>query len=258
VDDLLHRFVAGLYDAFGVWLALVGVVVVMVVVVLRPVWREQTLRMSVRAAAAQLRRSRRQAELHRLRSRARHLAVAAQRALLAARDRRADWLTEGHAAEMAWQAFEAADADARRAIRADAFWRLNHEPGGEELDARRRLLRRLVLDAHALGDVSTWQLCQVLAERDGWSVRRPPADLDGMLRRAVRDHRWNVYRQAVAAERAAWEAAEAARGVQAKLAGEASAASAEVDRVRRAVRDSVRPSRRRTGAAGWRARPAPG
>ena len=246
-----NHFLDGLWQALGVWFVLIALTASLVTFVLAPLWREQAFRFWVRAAAGRLRRVRFRAEARRLHAHARRASERARLAATARQERRAAWWSVERNVDAAWSAFEAADADARRVLRAYGYGLLSEDDDGDDVAARRRVLRRLATEARARGDLSIRQLSEVRLERDPWDPRRPLADLETMLRCAIRDHRWHLYRRAAAAEREAWHEAESASETTSTLMREAvAAAAAEL-----AHQPQRAPYRGQGSTANWQARP---
>jgi hypothetical protein len=148
------------------------------------------------------------------------MAVAADRAAVTARRRRAEWEDAQEAVGAAWAAYEEADGAARRTAAACAFpTPARRRRPGENID-RERYLHSAATAACRRHEISIRQLNEALAHR-GWNPRLHPVVQEAALRNATREHRLTAWRQAVAFERRAWTTAEAAADALRSLRDEA-------------------------------------
>ncbi len=226
METALRSVLVDMPQAAGIWLLLLAVAVVAAAALMAPRHRE--------AAAPDA--DPEPGEAHRY---ADEIAVAAERAARTAARRRADWARAERAVDTAWRAFEEADRAGRRAASAAAFVGPDSDPTPAEYAERERFLHRTATAACRRGELPIGRLAAVLAHRDGWDPARHPAVQQAALCRAVRDARLAEYREATAAERRAWHAADLAAAALRSLRDEAFAA-----RVRA---DTDRPA----GAADW-------
>jgi hypothetical protein len=153
------------------------------------------------------------------------VAVAADRATVTARRTRLAWEGARDAVEDAWQAFDLADRAATRAAQAAAFALPPCSPTAAELADRERYLHRTATAACRRHELSIRELNDVLAHRRGWDPRLPPGQQEALLRRAVRNRLFVVYREADRAERVAWHAAGVASAAMCSLRAEARSAA---------------------------------
>jgi hypothetical protein len=156
------------------------------------------------------------------------LATAAARAGVSADKRQAEWEAAQRAVDTAWQAYEDAEAAAKRAVRAAAFPVPETPLTPSEYADRERYLHRAAQAAQARGDFSTDQLIDALSHRNGFDPRLHPFEQDALLRRLARDEKLRVYQKMAAAERAAWREAELASAARRSLDREAEAAARNV------------------------------
>ena len=148
---------------------------------------------------------------------------AVQEAAAAAGRRRTEWLAAQEAVEQAWTAYEEADQAARRISAGTAFPLMSRRrKPGENVD-RERYLHRAATELCRTHDLSIAQLNDVFAHR-GWNPRLHPVQQEAMLHDAVRAHRLEAYRRAVAVEQSAWRGAEAAADALRDLRAEAAGA----------------------------------
>ncbi|NJC73909.1 hypothetical protein HC031_29975 [Planosporangium thailandense] len=192
-----YSLLIGARDAIGVWAVLVALAAMGFALMHGPRWREHILRARIRSSAARLRRDRYEAQ-HRC---AQELAAAAANAAVTAHRRRTAWADTHAAAEKAWQAFEAADLAARRAVEAAAV-------------------------ATAYANQS---------HPEDTDLSRHPAVVEMRQRLATRDHLLRAYLDASAAERVAWRAADLAAAAKTSLATEALTAATRVRQHRPAI-----------------------
>ncbi|MEV4809846.1 hypothetical protein [Micromonospora avicenniae] len=153
------------------------------------------------------------------------VAVAAERATATAQRRRSEWLAAQEAVEVAWQAYEAAEADVRRLSAAAAMPLPRTARTPSEYVDRERYLHRAALDAYWQRELSVEQLSDVFAHRNGWDPRLHPVEQELVLRRAVRDNLLARHQAAREQEQAAWREAERAVAAARSLREEAFAAT---------------------------------
>jgi hypothetical protein len=228
--SVMRQFELIMHRALVTELGLVGFVVVIVAVMLAPEARRRLCETAVRMGAARLRRVRHAAEAADLARYAEEIAVAAQRAEVTAERRHHEWVAAQHRRDAAWQAYEGADAAARRAREAAAY--PPPESGGtpEDLAANGRFLRRAVTEAYQRAELSADQVADALSHRNGWDPGRHRCELEVLLRRAVWQRLLAAYRTAAQMERAAWHAADTAAAGRRCLADEAFAVAQRVGR----------------------------
>ncbi|MEO3929587.1 hypothetical protein ABGB07_37880 [Micromonosporaceae bacterium B7E4] len=169
-------------------------------------------------------------ELHRY---AEEVAVAAERSTVTAQRRRDEWLAAQEAVETAWQAYEAADAAARRVTAAAVLPEPRTPRTPAEYADRERFLHRAAMVACTRQELTVLQLSDALANRNGWDPRRHPAEQEIVLRRAARDSLLAAHRAAEERERAAWRDAEVAAAAARSLREEAFAAASRAAQLRR-------------------------
>ncbi|MEU4688389.1 hypothetical protein [Actinoplanes sp. NPDC023714] len=141
----------------------------------------------------------------------------------AAERRRAEWVAAQEAVDAAWTAYEEAETAARRIGAATAFPLMSRRRKPGENADRQRYLHRAATELCRTQDLSIGQLNDVFAHR-GWNPRLHPVQQEAVLHGAVRAHRLEAYRKAVALEQAAWRGAEAAAETLRDLRAEAAAA----------------------------------
>ena len=113
MNSVIVDFVHGLLQAAAIWLALLAVAVIALSIMLgRP--KRERLPEEHRARGALLKRARLSAQYEQLERFAGEVSVAAERAAAIAERRRKEWLTVQSHAQIAWEAYEACDAEARR------------------------------------------------------------------------------------------------------------------------------------------------
>jgi hypothetical protein len=184
------------------------------------------------------------------------VAVAAGRAEQTAARARAAWVSTQDEAESAWQAYDRADAEARRLARTAGLPEPHTPQTPAEYADRERYLHRAAMAACAHSELSAVDLTRVLAHR-GWDPRRHPVEQELRLRRAIADGLRAAERAAAARERAAWHAAEQAATAAASLRAEALAAAERAAALRprtaalrpRAATAAGAPARYRVGVA---------
>lgn len=182
--------------------------------------------------------------------------VAAERAAATARRRRAEWLAAQEAAEEARQAYEAADAEARRLARAAAFPLSDTARTPAEYAFRERHLHRIALRAYRRGHLSVEQFVAVLAGANGWDPRRHPAEQELILARVVRDNLRLRYRVAAERERLAWYEADRAAAAALSLRDEAARAAEQAHWIRQRIAQTASRRAVRKRAALTHPRPA--
>jgi hypothetical protein len=141
----------------------------------------------------------------------------------AAERRRAEWAVAQDAVDAAWTAYEQAEAGARRIGSATAFPLMSRRRKPGENADRQRYLHRAATELCRTQDLSIAQLNDVFAHR-GWNPRLHPVQQEAALHAAVRAHRLEAYRRAVAEEQSAWRGAEAAAETLRDLRAEAATA----------------------------------
>ncbi|BBH63767.1 hypothetical protein ACTI_04520 [Actinoplanes sp. OR16] len=141
----------------------------------------------------------------------------------AAERRRAEWVTAQETVDAAWAAYEEAETAARRIGAATAFPLMSRRRKPGENADRQRYLHRAATELCRTQDLSIAQLNDVYAHR-GWNPRLHPVQQEAVLHGAVRAHRLEAYRKAVAEEQSAWRGAEAAAETLRDLRAEAAAA----------------------------------
>jgi hypothetical protein len=156
--------------------------------------------------------------------------VAASRAAATVARCRAGWESAQQELEVAWVAFEEADAVARRFWAATAFPLMSRRRKlGENAD-RERYLHHAATVACRQREISIAQLNDVYAHR-GWNPRLHPVAQEALLRNAIREFRFAGYQLAQRRERTAWQrtelAAEALRALRTEAAAAFSRSAAE-------------------------------
>ncbi|MFI0796365.1 hypothetical protein ACH4OY_27315 [Micromonospora rubida] len=187
-----------------------------------------------------------------LRRYAEEVEAAAAGAARTARRRREAWLAAQDALDRAWQAYDEAEAAARRFSGAGALLAPHTPRTPAEYAARERWLHHAATAAHLRGELSIRQLCDVFAHRNGWDPRLHPVQQEVVLARAVRDGKQAGHRAAAARERAAWRDAELAAEAARALAVEAYAAVQRARPVRLPAPRAETAARRTVPAARWR------
>jgi hypothetical protein len=202
-------------------LALVMFTVAVLALLLAPEGRRRLREMAARAAETRFRRTRLAASAADLSRYADELAVAASRAAVTAERCHQEWVVAHQTREAAWQAYEAADAAARRAALATAYPTPAISGAPEDLAFNQRYLHDAATEAYQRGELTAEQLRDVLAHRDGWDPRRHPCEHEAMLRRAGQQRMLRAYQTASAMERAARHAADTAAAARRSLDDEA-------------------------------------
>ncbi|AVT38690.1 hypothetical protein [Plantactinospora sp. BB1] len=242
MENLLFDFLIEVTRATAVWLVLLGLVLAAGIwLVVRPRAATATAvdqpndesGYDVAVRDAEGRRERlvaRAAELHRY---AEEVAVAAERSAVTAQRRRDEWLAAQEAVESTWQAYEEADAAARRLAAAAVLPEPRTPRTPAEYADRERFLHRAAMAACTRQELTVLQLSDALANRNGWDPRRHPAEQEIVLRRAARDSALAAHRAAEERERAAWRDAEVAAAAARSLREEAFAAASRAAALRR-------------------------
>ncbi|MFI5936565.1 hypothetical protein [Actinoplanes sp. NPDC051494] len=181
---------------------------------------------------------------------------AADRAAEVARRRRAAWERAQDEVDAAWEAFDAADRDARRCAAAAVFPIFKQRRTRAEIADRERFLHTRALTACRERELSMEQLNEVLAHRGGWNARKHPVAQETALRAAVREHRLAGYQAATERERIAWRDAELAAAELRELRTEALAATIRMGRDVRSLRLSPQVTRQSVPEPAPRAAPA--
>ncbi|MGC9668772.1 hypothetical protein ACNTMW_19715 [Planosporangium sp. 12N6] len=237
-----------MWHAVTIEVALIAFTVLVIAVLLAPEGRHRLRALAARVAESRFRRVRLRAQAAELHRYAEELRVAASRAEVTAERRHREWTVAHQTREAAWQAFEAADAAARRASLAAAYPLPSSADDPDDRGFRERYLHDAATAAYQRGELTAEQLADVLAHRNGWDPRRHPCEQEAMLRRAGRQRMLAAYRTAAEMERAARHAADTAAAARRSLDDEAFAAGL------RARQASVRlaaelPRRQRTALA---------
>jgi hypothetical protein len=162
--------------------------------------------------------------------------IAAQRADETARRRREEWLAAQREAESAWQAYDAADIEARKVIVASHMPRFKASATPADFAFRERYLHRTAMAACSHRQLSALELSDALAHRNGWNPMLHPFDQDVALRRAVRENLQGGYRSAAAREQEAWQRADVAAASAVSLHQEAAVAAEKARRAGVAIR----------------------
>lgn len=246
----IHDFLAGTRAATTIWLILSLLTTAIFAAVVAPAirhWRDE-----VRGAARATRQRRDRLATHaaQLKRCAEELAVAADRAVVTAQQRRSVWLAANHAYEAVRLASATAAAAALRTVPTRPY-QPGHLAGGsaEDVAARRLWLHRTASKAHRQGGLTIELYADILLGRGPWDPRRHPADLESDLLHAIDTCLRQAYGAAVALERSAWSDAEMATAASRSLRAEAQAAMAEANHANAQVAAaSPRSARRRRPA----------
>ena len=122
MNSVVIEFVHGLMQAAAIWLVLLVIAVITLsIIVRRPSPRRERQPEEQRVRGVLLKRARLSAEYEQLQRFASEVAVAAERAAATAERRRKEWLTTQGQAQIAWEAYEACDDQARRLTAAAAL-----------------------------------------------------------------------------------------------------------------------------------------
>lgn len=152
-------------------------------------------------------RARRAAQTADMARYAEEVTIAAHRATIAVQRSRGQWHDAQQRLAAAGDARQNADAQVLQACRAAAYRSPATELTPADYADRERHLHAAAALAHRQGRLSTGQLRDALAHRNGWDPRLHPADQDVVVSRAARSHLHHLYQQAITAERAAWNRA---------------------------------------------------
>jgi hypothetical protein len=188
-------------QAAAIWLALLAIAVIALsVMVKRPTSAKRERQPEEqRVRGALLKRARLSAQYEQLQRFANQVAVAAERAAAVAQRRRKEWLTTQGQAQIAWEAYEACDEQARRLTAAAALPPPKTPSTPAEYAEREKFLHRAAMAACSHRQLSPLDLSDALAHRNGWDPRRHPVEQEMVLRRVARDGLREIYR--VAAQR---------------------------------------------------------
>ncbi|MBN1171418.1 MAG: hypothetical protein JXA67_04520 [Micromonosporaceae bacterium] len=264
IDTAIHTFVLDGRQALAIWAGLTALAVV-AFVALSATGRREWLGVARSGPTwARRRRAALETTYADLRRSASEIAIAARRAAATAQRRHDDWLVARGIADAARQAFDDADALARKLILAAGCRIPAEHLSPSDVAERERYLHRAAAEAFNQGDLSIDQLLDALSDRNGWSPCRHPADQEVLLRRLARQRRLWLYQTAAAAERNAWYNADLAIAARRSLDDEAFAAQVQArlafSRLARAVpqhRRQPTPLSRRLWALGRRPGMAP-
>lgn len=221
----LHDFFLSAREALEAWLTVTVVVAVAVVVLLLAAGWRQAHRSAARSGTPARSSQARDGSTGDLGRYAEEIAVAARRAGSTADQRRAEWLSALRNKEAVWRAYDAAETAAARVWRASAFPVSSAPLTDEEAAARRTYIHRIATEAYVRGALSTGQLHDILAQRNGWGAHSHPFELETAVRRAARDGLLRAYQTATTMEREAWQALETATAARLSLDTEARAAA---------------------------------
>ncbi|HEV7896541.1 MAG TPA: hypothetical protein VGP31_01675 [Planosporangium sp.] len=218
---LANKSLLIMQQAVLIQLALVAFAVVVLAWLLAPDARRRLREMAQRAAEARFRRIRLAAHVADLNRYAEELRVAAGRAAVTAERRHREWVVAYQTREAAWNAYEAADAAARRAALASAFPAPAISTAAEDLSVNQRYLHQAATEAYQRGELTAKQLRDALAHRNGWDPRRHPYEQETMLRRAGQQRMQRAYQTASMMERSARQAADTSAAARRSLEDEA-------------------------------------
>ncbi|GAA2649360.1 hypothetical protein [Paractinoplanes durhamensis] len=207
METAMHSFLVSVPQAAALWVVMLGGVLLAAAAIARV---QQPKPPAAEVRADELRY-------------ASEIAVAADRAAATAARRRAEWTTAQERLDATWLAFDAADRTARQAAQACAYPLISKRRKPGENVERERYLHHAASEACRNREISIAQLNDVFAHR-GWNARLHPVVQESLLRQAVREHRFDEYRKAMAAERDAWQEAESAAEALRSLRVEASSA----------------------------------
>jgi hypothetical protein len=251
MNSVVAEFLHGLMQAAAIWLALLAVaIVVLSVAVRRPSPKAERLPEEQRVRGILLKRARLTAQYEELQRFAGEVAVAADRASATAERRRKEWLTTQGRAQVAWEAYEACDDQARRLTAAAALPTPKTPSTPAEYAERERFLHRAAMAACTHRQLSPLDLSDALAHRNGWDPRRHPVEQEMVLQRVARDSLHETYRLAAQQESAAWQVANTATVAARSLREEAYLAAERARQAKRAIRPS-RPANRADSRPQW-------
>ncbi|GAA2615739.1 hypothetical protein GCM10010399_53380 [Dactylosporangium fulvum] len=228
MEAAAQEFAQGMREALAIWLALLAAVVITFLVLsllsrrggkTGPSWWAR-VRKAIKdpevAKERQAKAERSAAAIKELERYSAEVAVAAERANVMAERRRAEWEGAQRTQDAAWRAYEEAEAAVRRLRRANAFPLVEDDPA-----IRRQNLVRLVNAAHQRGEISAFELADALMHRNGWDPAAHPFAQELMLRRVIRDRKFQAYQEASEIERQAAKAADLAAAAKRSLDDEA-------------------------------------
>jgi len=253
MDAALQDLAQGMREALYIWLALLAAVIITFFIMTGmsrrghggPSWWSRVRKAIKDPEAAKERQAKAERttaavqELQRYRA---EVTVAAERATVMADRRRSEWEAAQRTQEAAWRAYEEAEGAVRRLRKANAFPLVQDDP-----EIRRKNMVRIVNVAHQRGEISAVQLADALMHRNGWDPAAHPFAQELMLRRVIRDRRFQAYQEASEVERQAATAADMAAASKRSLDDE----SFDADlRLRRATRPDQPATAMRTVTAG--------
>ncbi|MDP9796484.1 hypothetical protein J2S43_004996 [Catenuloplanes nepalensis] len=159
------------------------------------------------------------------------VATAALRAEQTAARCRIEWEAAERIQQSAWRALQVATEAAERANKASMFPSVvdeieqsSAEPTADELEERRRHLRRSATRAFHRGEIRYDQLSAVLSFEGEWSPSLSPVEHERSLLRLAQERLSSAYQEATRVERRAWEVAATASAAKTSLAQEATEA----------------------------------
>ena len=159
------------------------------------------------------------------------IATAALHAEQTAARCRTEWQAAERIQQSVWRALQTATEAAERATRASAFPSVvdeieqsSAEPTADELEDRRRHLRRAATRAFHRGEIRYDQLSAVLTFEGEWSPSMSAVEHERSLLRLAQERLSSAYHEATRVERRAWEMAATASAAKTSLAQEATEA----------------------------------
>lgn len=162
---------------------------------------------------------------------ANEVATAALHAEQTAARCRTEWEAAERVQQSAWRALQLASEAAERAAKASMFPSVvdeieqsSAEPSADELEERRRHLRRAATRAFHRGEIRYDQLSAVLSFEGEWSPSLSPLEHERSLLRLAQERLSAAYQEATRVERRAWEVAATASAAKTSLAQEATEA----------------------------------
>ncbi|GAB7052722.1 hypothetical protein [Catenuloplanes indicus] len=162
---------------------------------------------------------------------ANEVATAALHAEQTAARCRTEWEAAERIQQSAWRALQLATEAAERANKASMFPSVvdeieqsSAEPSADELEERRRHLRRAATRAFHRGEIRYDQLSAVLSFEGEWSPSLSPLEHERSLLRLAQERLSAAYQEATRVERRAWEVAATASAAKTSLAQEATEA----------------------------------
>lgn len=229
----IAAFLDGLWRAAAIWLTLVFVAIVALLGLLGRPKRVTAVTPEQTAKGRALKHARLLMRAEELDRYAREVQAEAERAAAVAHRRREAWLSVQREAEIAWQAYDAADLEARKVIFASHLPRFHMtsamsdsaDESRFEAGFRERYLHRTAMAACSHRQLSALELSDALAHRNGWNPRLHPFDQDVAVRRAVRESLLAGYRSAADREQQMWHEADAAAATASRLHHEAAVAA---------------------------------